>query len=189
MWLDEITDKAKITNTSINDSEYAPALNGDNEFSNNKRAVEGEEWMTLSYSEWDYLIKTRTNASNLYGVAKVNGVKGLILLPDEWIDPKPDDKEFNSGLANSTVNEYTAAQWSVMEASGAVFFPAAGCCDRASHSAIGFGGGNSWGDYWTSTAMDKNNARYLTFTLGQVVWNDFKHNRNIRRSARLVRPL
>ena len=97
MWLDEITDIAKITNTSTDDSEYAPSLNSDNEFASNKRTIESTAWMTLSANEWEYLINTRTNAANLYGVATVNGVNGLILLPDEWTDPKPCNKQFKSG--------------------------------------------------------------------------------------------
>ena len=39
-------------------------------------------WRTLSADEWEYLLKKRKNASDLYGVAQVAGVNGMIILPD-----------------------------------------------------------------------------------------------------------
>ncbi|MBO4245105.1 MAG: Ig-like domain-containing protein [Bacteroidales bacterium] len=189
MWLDEITDKAKITNTSTTNSDYAPALNSDNEFASNKRTVDGAEWMTLSYSEWYYLRYTRTNASKLFGVATVNGVNGLILLPDGWTDPKPDGKEFKSGVASSsgvdyykTVNEYTAAQWIEMESAGAVFLPAAGYRNGASVDNVGYGG-----YYWSSAAHSATYACYLGFNSGNVyAYNGYRCD---GQSVRLVRSL
>jgi len=48
MWLDEITDMAKIVNTSQNVTEYAPLLtDDDSEFKNNKKTVEGIVWQTF----------------------------------------------------------------------------------------------------------------------------------------------
>ena len=44
-------------------------------------------WRTLTAEEWYYVIKDRKNAYDLYSVAKVNGVNGLILLPDNWTTP------------------------------------------------------------------------------------------------------
>ena len=41
-------------------------------------------WRTLSKTEWDYMISSRANAANLRARATVNGVPGLILLPDNW---------------------------------------------------------------------------------------------------------
>ncbi|MBP5503483.1 MAG: Ig-like domain-containing protein [Bacteroidales bacterium] len=192
MWLDEITDKAKITNTSETDSEYAPALNSDNEFANNKRTVDGTEWKTLSHSEWDYLITTRTNASKLYGVATVNGVNGLILLPDEWTDPEPCGKQFKSGKASSdgadyykTVNEYTAAQWTELESAGAVFLPAAGGRFGSSVDGVGFRG-----LYWSSSTNDSDYAHdLLYFYSGRVEPSYGSRYRYYGFSVRLVRSL
>ena len=189
MWLDEITDKAKITNTSTTSSQYAPALTDDNVFAENHRTVGGELWQTLSIAEWDYLINTRTNATKLRGVATVNGVNGLILLPDEWSDPMPCDKPFKSGFASSngigyykTVNEYTAAQWTEMEALGAVFLPAAGYRYGTSVRIVG-----NNGLYWSSTAYDTDYARDLYFYSDYVYLYDYY--RYYGRSVRLVRSL
>ncbi|MBR3947124.1 MAG: hypothetical protein IKJ56_08520, partial [Bacteroidales bacterium] len=45
------------------------------------------KWRTLTNSEWNYVISNRTDARYLRGTATVNGVNGLILLPDNWTLP------------------------------------------------------------------------------------------------------
>ena len=88
-------------------------------------------WRTLTYIEWEYIINERSNASNLKGVAQVNGVNGLILLPDGWTCPS--GVTFKSGFDDDLCTEcygnyqtFSASDWSKLESSGAVFFPAAG---------------------------------------------------------------
>ena len=88
-------------------------------------------WRTLTYEEWSYLLFNRTNANDLVGVAQVNGVNGLIFLPDNWVCPA--GVTFQSGFhSNEGVDYYaayqkfTAAEWSKLESAGAVFLPAAG---------------------------------------------------------------
>ena len=44
-------------------------------------------WRTLTYDEWRCVAFNRPNADNLKGVAQVNGVNGLIFLPDNWTCP------------------------------------------------------------------------------------------------------
>ena len=85
-------------------------------------------WRTLTYNEWNYILNNRSNASNLKGVAQVNGVNGLILLPDGWTCPS--GITFKSGFHDDYGIEYYAAyqtfsssDWAKLEASGAVFFP------------------------------------------------------------------
>ena len=88
-------------------------------------------WRTLTNKEWEYLLNTRTNANSLKGVAEVNGVNGLVFLPDNWV--YPEGITFKSGFHSSDGVDYyaayqtfTADQWSKLEAAGAVFLPAAG---------------------------------------------------------------
>ena len=112
-------------------------------------------WRTLTYDEWKYLLDTRPNASSLKGVAQVNGVNGLILLPDNWTCPS--GITFKSGFHNnnSDVDGYaayqtfTADQWSKMETAGAIFLPAAGYRDG---SYVGFV--QESGRYWSATESD-----------------------------------
>lgn len=80
-------------------------------------------WRVLSIDEWDYILTERANSSQLRTFATVDGVPGLVLLPDNWQLPY--------GIAmtisvDSAANSYTVAQWAILEAAGAVFLPAAG---------------------------------------------------------------
>ena len=88
-------------------------------------------WRTLSYDEWWYLLVERPNHSELCGVAQVNGVNGLIFLPDNWICPsgvtfKADGPSDISMEVYGQHQTFSADQWSKLEAAGAVFLPATG---------------------------------------------------------------
>ena len=71
--------------TSISSSDYDGSFVdwGTNKIDNDAPTT----WRTLTYEEWDYLFWKRSNHSKLCGVAQVNGVNGLILLPDNWECP------------------------------------------------------------------------------------------------------
>lgn len=90
---------------------------------------EPNTWRTLSFDEWDYLIRIRENASNLITVARVNGNNGVILLPDNW--ECPDDVDLKIGFGSND-DEYSGFQvimppiWEKLEAAGAIFLPADG---------------------------------------------------------------
>ncbi len=112
-------------------------------------------WRTLTKDEWVYVINTRTDASNKKGIATVNSVPGLILLPDEWTLPA--DVTFTSGAnGDFAQNTYSAEEWTKMEANGAVFFPAAGYRYGTDVNYVGSRGG-----YWSSSARDNYDARCL----------------------------
>lgn len=109
-------------------------------------------WRTLSYDEWNYLLNNRNNASSLKGVAQVNGINGLILLPDNWICPA--GLTFKSGF-HSNYNDvdyyaeyqsFTSEQWSKLESAGAVFLPAAGFRFGINVSVVQYSG-----YYWSAT--------------------------------------
>lgn len=88
-------------------------------------------WRTLTRDEWNYLLYSRPNASSLHGVACVSGVNGLIVLPDNWVCQNkitfisgfPD---YNGVAYYGKFQTISADKWSIMEAAGAVFLPAAG---------------------------------------------------------------
>ena len=90
--------------------------------------VTDEGWDVLTGAEWSYLLASgRTNAADLNNLGLVDGQNGLIILPDGWVQPDgvPTYKPVENGEAYS-INTYTAEQWTVMAASGAVFLPCAG---------------------------------------------------------------
>jgi hypothetical protein len=93
--------------------------------------VEGETsniWRTLTYLEWDYLLNQRNEANNLVGVAQINGINGLVILPDNWEQSilVPFKSGFSSTDSYSEYQLFTRDEWSVLEFCGAVFLPAGG---------------------------------------------------------------
>ncbi len=117
-------------------------------------------WYVMSSTQWDYLLKKRTNAASLYGSATVNGLMGVIILPDAW--EQPDGVTFRSGYGYY-YNVYTLSQWQQMESAGAVFLPPAGVCSKNA-SAFYVSNCGSNGYYWSSTKAMTTMAYSLSFS-------------------------
>ena len=143
-----------------------------------------DTWRTLSADEWEYLLKKRKNASDLYGVAQVAGINGMIILPDDW--EEANGIVFKSGLHSSQVNDYsvyqsfTDAQWLAMENAGAVFLPALGYRDGTNVEKC-----NTSGYYWSNTTSDEKSAYRLYFYSYFLAPNGV-HSKYRGRSVRLV---
>lgn len=119
-------------------------------------------WRTLTEEEWRYLFEERPGYAERRGHATVNGVQGYILLPDEWT--MPDGMVFKSGAnKNFQSNVYEQEQWQLMEAAGAVFFPAAGSRDGKELTPISIGNRVA---YWAVTACDANKAYRFSIVSG-----------------------
>lgn len=150
--------------TSTSSADYSSFVDwGANAISNGGN-VEGQ-WRTLTKDEWGYLFITRADAASLYGMGSVNGINGLILLPDDWIQPNDISFVNSSSSKSFTANTYTLTQWNTMEAAGAVFLPAAGHRNGTSVSNVG-----SYGYAWSSTADDSgaSNAYFVVFSSGNL---------------------
>ena len=144
-------------------------------------------WRTLTSNEWEYLYYNRPNASSLRGVAQVNGVNGLIFLPDNWTCPA--GVTFKSGFHSSYGVEYyaayqtfTADQWSKLESAGAVFLPAAGYRYGSDVYDV-----QDYGRYWSATEGFSDIAYFLNFYSDGANMN-FR-NRFYGQSVRLVKDL
>lgn len=134
---------------------------------------EANLWRTLTKDEWKFLLHERTNADELLGMGKVDGISGLILLPDDWNLPdaaifysakdsnlvwRPDyDAYMNYGSYCYYHNSYTVEQWSIMESAGAVFLPVAGYRQAASLS-----GGVNY--YWSSSLKTEERAYVMSYS-------------------------
>lgn len=95
------------------------------------------QWRTLSYDEWQYLLQGRPNADKKAGFVKVNGIVGFMLLPDIWHMPKGLTfmPSWRATYSDSYyANIYSLEDWQRMEEAGAVFLPT--------------------GRFWTSTPQD-----------------------------------
>ena len=141
-------------------------------------------WRTPSSQEWDYLLAGRPNASALFGLATVNGQKGLVILPDAWQLPAgakftPSTQSrlvYSNGLYedadlvadNYADNVYSLTEWTRMESAGAIFLPAAG---RRWGVSVYNLDQNPWGVYWSTTtgAQEREgNVRALSFYVSGV---------------------
>lgn len=123
-------------------------------------------WRTLTKDEWEYLLFKRAQAVRLLGTGKINGVYGLILLPDGWETPSSitflNNMTLNTHLSDGSLeyydddfscNVYSLAEWTIMESYGAVFLPAGGHREIRSVKAVGK---SCW--YWSSSVYDSNEA-------------------------------
>ena len=143
-------------------------------------------WRTLTYDEWSYLQYNRTNADDLVGVAQVNGVNGLIFLPDNWTCPA--GVTFKSGFHNNYGDYYaayqtfTAAEWSKLEAAGAAFLPAAGYRYGSNVFTV-----QIYGYYWSATEYVSNRVDCLYLHSNGTAMGEY--NRNCGISVRLVKNL
>ena len=163
-----------IDNTDYDWGHYLPIANGGNQ---------ANRWRTLTGAEWLYLFIGRPQAERLFGFATVNGVEGIILLPDVWDNPVEvlsfvpgADKGLSWEISGWGAyrdhtnadhykdNKYSAADWNAMEKAGAIFLPAAG------FYANGSGYGNKGeiceynrGHYWSTTRQGGSYAYTMDF--------------------------
>ncbi len=122
------------------------------------------QWRTLTNAEWSYLFVGRDRAQDKCALTCVNGVNGVILLPDD-ISGLPIGFRLNTSVAippttivpeDFTRNTFTIEQWRILESAGAVFAPAAGSRARFTSGTTVSCDGN-YLTYWASD-YDKVNA-------------------------------
>ena len=172
--------------TSMDNSDYSGSFVdwGTNQIGNDAPNT----WRTLTYDEWSYLLNNRNNAASLRGVAQVNGVNGLIFLPDNWTCPA--DVTFKSGFHSNYGTEYyadyqtfTIDQWAKLEKSGAVFLPAAGDREGTEISNVQY-----FTIYWSATPEFVYSEAYYFVCMSDVADMDFS-NRFRALSVRLVKDI
>jgi len=160
-------------------------------------AIEGDEahtWRTMTYDEWNYVF-TR-NDTTLCGQARIeigyyNYVRGLVLLPDNWEEVKPEGLAFYVGARlNYSKNKLTLEQWEQMATAGAVFLPITG--NR--QSGVDFFVANcepssAIGNYWTTTHKDEKDAWLFNFGDGQASKHPARMTAGHRYWGYAVRPV
>ncbi len=145
---------------NTNGSEYASYTEwGKNKIGSDDRNT----WRAPTTAEWDYIFNKRADASSKYGAAKVNGVGGLVILPDLW--ELPADCKFTPGMITQydwyyATNVYSTTQWEKMEKAGAIFLPAGGYRYYNGNKHVYT---DNVGYYWTSTPT--NDIYYRAYNL------------------------
>lgn len=128
---------------------------GNNEISNG----DNKNWRTLKAEEWNYIFITRKTRSGIrYAMASVNGINGVVLLPDRWLSSIYYLNNTNNEWASYRSNTISLSNWTdILEANGAVFLPAAG--DRDSLDVYS---NNDIGVYWSNNDGCEWNGYYYT---------------------------
>ena len=138
------------------------------------------QWRTLTNNEWNYVLYSRPTLSGIrYAKAKVNGVYGVILLPDNWLTSTYALSNTNSSAANYSTNIITAEDWANMfEANGAVFLPQTGYRNGTSVIYL------DYGRYWSSSYSRQEASYGLCFNNNSLYMGDV--HRALGQSVRLV---
>lgn len=184
------------TNRSMSNGNYPSFVDwGTNPINNG--GYEVGQWRTLTQEEWSYLFNGRVHSAELFGLGQVVGVKGVILLPDNWVKPssvsfypsvhnglKLKGSYYTCSSCNHYVdNSYTAAEWQAMAEAGAVFLPAAG---EAYGTTVRYSTSNGY--YWSSTILGAGMAYCLCFFENKLGSQEILY-RYYRHSVRLVQVL
>lgn len=116
-------------------------------------------WRTPKYSEMYYILKTRTNASSLRTLCRVNisgstYVNGLFLLPDDWT--LPSGVSMTITTSDITKNTYSLDELQLIEDRGAIFLPYT--MYRYGTQVIGY----SQGNYTLSYSIANRQKLYFT---------------------------
>ena len=148
-------------------------------------------WRTLSHSEWNYILNTRTggtagdteNARFVKAQINTDGtaVSGLIIFPDGFNQTSVDGVSW--GRINDADNNYTTtvttAGWTTLESLGCVFLTTGG--RRNASTVVNYG---SVCYYWSTTASGRNNAMGLHLYSTNLLFTAF--SRYYGHSVRLV---
>lgn len=176
-----------IAGTNYDWGEYNAISNGGN-LPGIWRVMSGKD------GEWPYVMKNRTNSTSglpsgdnssnaRFTKATVCNVCGVILLPDGYLHPSDvgvsGSPSYNvSGADYSSFVVSSVMDWERMEASGAVFLPAAGYRDETTVDRV-----NSYMYYWTSSCNNLSVAYYMNYSTSN------EERRSLGCSVRLVQDL
>lgn len=139
-------------------------------------------WRTLTKDEWVYVFNKRNTASGIrYVKACVNGMNGVILLPDYWNSSNYLFSSTNSSSASFSSNTISDSNWLTLEQHGAVFLPAAGQRRGTSVGSVG-----SSGYYWSASCYYVDDAYDVWFNGSNLTPQSFDYRDN-GQSVRLVR--
>ena len=124
-------------------------------------------WRTLTYEEWNYLLFERYDFEHpgvSFAKGSVNGVNGLIILPNDWSTSNYELSNTGYTEANFSENDISLSDWTThLEANGAVFLPSAGLRnDNEVFSAT------ENGHYWTASNITSEEAYSLSFDDGNM---------------------
>lgn len=120
------------------------------------------QWRTLSHKEWEYLMFLRPQADVLNGKAVVNGIRGNILLPDDFYTLGV-KCSFKANAERDRDNTISLAEWNIMEQAGAIFLPQTG---------------TRIGNTYYACNSDEKYRRFLYWS-SSILGNGYKYQANV----------
>jgi hypothetical protein len=119
------------------------------------------QWRTPRADEFNYILLQRETPSGIrFAKAVVGGVRGMVVLPDDWNASVYPLNEVNIDC-DYYVNKITCGEWlDMLEPAGAVFLPAAGRRYQEvgeTQILLGYQETSTYycdGNYWTSSSCD-----------------------------------
>jgi hypothetical protein len=140
-------------------------------------------WRTLTSDEWNYVFNNRiTNTSIRYAKAQVNGVNGMLLLPDEWSTDYYALNNTDNPNATYSTNVISTYDWTNnLESFGAVFLPA---CSFREGTSMGYVGIE--GDYWSATHYTTIDNAYRVYFYIDLFGANSDYHRHCGHGVRLV---
>ena len=143
---------------------------------------ENSGWRTLTNDEWTYILNGRSTESGIrFVLGNVNGVDGVILLPDNWSTSTYTLTGANNDYGNFLNNIISATDWTtILEANGAVFLP----------KTVGREGTSitTYCNYWSSTHSSAGFS-YCIYIAGYIGYSNTVNNRSTGNVVRLVNPV
>ncbi len=150
---------------------------------------EGDElthpWRTLTDEEWFYLFHDRITPSGIRFVkANVDGVNGVLLLPDDWSASVYALNNINQDGAAFASNTISSSTFHLnLEPNGVVFLPAAGRRNGTETVQL-----SSSGYYWSATSASQKFCLSVMFDI-DLIEVGTTINRHKGCSVRLVRDV
>ncbi len=109
---------------------------------------DGKSWRIPTSAEWSNILKREIKdphdniKKDRWGFATVNGVKGVVILPDNWTGYL--DYDFVYESENYSTNICDAERWAKLESLGCVFLPAASMRNGNEQAMDGAAEGYYW---------------------------------------------
>ena len=154
--------------------------------------VENSGWRTLRQPEWEFVFNERNTTSGIrFAKVIMNGVKGVVLLPDNWLASIYSFSNVNVLESDFESNIISFDDWtSDFVARGAVFLPVTGW--RVNDTEMWF---LDYGFYWTSTVYTDGDGEAKSVSFGDENWFSDSNDLSFRSvrcegcAVRLVRPV
>lgn len=166
-----IASGASMSGTDYDWGKYNTILNG-----------VGINWRTLTANEWLFVFNSRRTKTGMrYVKATVNGIIGVILLPDNWDGSNYNLTNANDAAAKYEDNNISQNDWNnVFESKGAVFLPGGG-------ERIGCDVQGSYPKYWSATASTGERAYKICIIVTNGTYYSFTKDSARRRDGLSVR--